>query len=640
MNIIRLLPEAIANQIAAGEVVQRPASIVKELLENSVDAGATHITLVVKDAGRALVQVIDNGKGMTATDAVLSFARHATSKISQAEDLFSIRSMGFRGEALASIASVAQVEMRTCADGFEMGTHLIIEGSEIKLNEPIAATKGTSIAVKNLFYNIPARRAFLKSNTVELSHIMTEFTRVAMAFPSLSFTMKNGDSEVYQLHGGKLAQRIIDLLGANFKNQLAPCETDTEIVRIYGYIGKPEMSKKTRGEQFFFVNNRYVKHQYFHHAVLQAFDGLLAADTYPFYVLFFEINPAQIDVNVHPTKTELKFEYEKQIYAILRATVRNALSAYNVMPSLDFDAKSSLSMLLANAPLQNHDRGDNPVRNTAGSASSSMPVSKPNATDNLSNWGKLYNDMPSREAMIDSFMTETSTLPQIEQVESAKPLMAGVQGQQLVFQSAANSQNLASTLLLSDENSVLQIQQRYLIVGMKTGMMVIDQHAAHERILYEKLMNQMSRNQVGSQQKLFPKTIDFSPAEFEMLMKLQGEFAQHNFLFESFGTHTIKLTALPVDLPVGEEAAAFHELLDYLKNDQPLHKLSFKELIARTLARRSAIKWGVSLSQLEMNDLVERLFKCELPHYTPSGEAIVSIVPTERLASLFDGGIL
>jgi len=637
MNEIRLLPEAIANQIAAGEVVQRPASIVKELLENSVDAGATQISLIVKEAGRTLVQVLDNGKGMNATDAMMSFARHATSKITSVEDLFKIRSMGFRGEALASIASVAQVELRTRQDHAELGTCLVIEGSEVKRNESIATSIGTSIAVKNVFYNVPARRAFLKSNTVEMSHIMTEFSRVAMAHPGLAFTMVNGDSQVYKMSAGKLSQRIVDLLGANFKNQMAHCQEETDLVRIQGYIGKPEMSKKTRGEQFFFVNNRFVKHQYFHHAVLQAYDGLLSADMHPFYVLFLDINPAQIDVNVHPTKTELKFEYEKEIYAIIRAAVRKALSAYNLMPSLDFDSRSSLAQLLS----QTTSRPTNSSSDSRSQGGFSPASQNSRQTANRNNWDKLYQDVPSRDSRIEQFLTESpSPLPVQNASAGLEDFLQPEPGKQMNIPSAANRGDVTSFLLMGEDSGVLQVQQKFIITAVKTGLMVVDQRAAHERILYEKMMNQMGKMRSGSQQKLFPKTIEVSPWEFDLLMKLQPEFAQYDFQYEAFGGHTIKLTALPVDLPAGEEAQAFHELLSQIQMDMPQTGPSFREMIARTLSRRSAIRWGVSLSALEMTDLIERLFSCELPHYTPSGSPTLTIISSDRLGSLFQGGVL
>lgn len=460
-DIIQLLPDAIANQIAAGEVVQRPASVVKELLENSIDAGSSKIKLVVKDAGKQLIQVIDDGAGMSETDARMCFERHATSKIRKSDDLFALKTMGFRGEAMASIAAVAQVELKTKTADAELGVLLEIEASEIKNQSHTTHTGGTTISVKNLFYNVPARRNFLKSNPVEMRHIIDEFHRVALANPQVAFSLHQNDMDVYQLNAGKLSQRIVGLFGKNYQEQLVACEETTDQLKIYGYIGKPEFAKKTRGEQFFFVNNRYIKSGYLHHAVVNGFEGLLAKEAHPFYVLCLEIDPKRIDVNVHPTKTEIKFDDERMVYGILAAAIRQALGAHNVAPALDFDSDVNFSF---NAPRRN--QVDDFSRKTTNYQKFKQPK------DNDGEWDKI----------LSNFQELSQKISEEEENED----IADESQQSMTFGSAINEENeskVPQSERVEAKSSIFQIHQKYIATQVKSGLMLVDQQAAHERIL-------------------------------------------------------------------------------------------------------------------------------------------------------------
>jgi len=623
LNLIRLLPESIANQIAAGEVVQRPASVVKELLENSIDAGATHISLIIKEAGRNLIQVVDDGIGMNQADAIMCFARHATSKIKHADDLFKIRTMGFRGEAMASIAAVAQVEMRTKPEESEMGTLVYIENSEVKKSEPIGTTKGTSISVKNLFYNVPARRNFLKTNTVEFRHILDEFQRVALAHPNVAFSLINNDVLTLQLSAGKLANRIVEIFGNNYKGQLATTQEETEFLNIHGYVGKPEFAKKLRGEQFFFVNNRFVKNFQLHSAVVAAFEGLLAPDTHPFYVLFIEIDPVHIDINVHPTKTEIKFDDERTVYAIIRAAVRKTLGAYNLVPSIDFEQATFINNLTGGGG------GDLPglnpnVPSKPQGSTTNYQVSQ-REKNNLEHWGKLYSGLERTHA-IDEFQGYLG-----DPLKLASP---PTQPEQITFSSSLNAKT-ANETLPTGEKYVFQLHQRYVLTPVKSGLMIIDQKLAHERIIYERLLLTLGTAKGGSQQMLFPKTVDLSVADFQLVMELQTDFAKHDFMIEPFGGTTIKLTGLPADVPMGEEHLVFEDLLHQIKEETGTTKLNYREVIARTFAKRTAIKQGKQLTSEEMTELIDKLFACQVPHYTPDGLATLVIVSSERIAGFF-----
>jgi DNA mismatch repair protein MutL len=620
-DIIRLLPDAIANQIAAGEVVQRPASVVKELLENAIDAQSTNIQVFIKDAGKSLIQIIDNGIGMSETDARMSFERHATSKIQRSEDLFSIRTMGFRGEALASIAAVAQVEMKTCQVEQELGTLLCVEGSQIKMQEPIVHARGTSVSVKNLFFNVPARRNFLKSNPVEMKHIIDEFQRVALAHPDISFSLYQNEQEVYVLNGGKLSQRIVGLFGKNYKEQLAACHEETPHITVEGYIGKPEFAKKTRGEQFFFVNKRFIKSSYLNHAVQNAYEGLIKEDNFPFYVLFIEIDPKHIDINVHPTKTEIKFDDERTIYGIIRAAVRQALGTHNFTPSLDFDYNVNFDAFSATA-----NPTSKPVTASIAHQKSYEQFkssSNPRQEANLRNWERLYPKEQTGAGHED--VDDLSSV--------SKPV-------ELTFESAANSMSTPQTggfqIKVKDENcGVYQLHNTYIVTQVKSGMMLIDQHAAHERILYEKYLHNLDKKQGASQQFLFPLTIELNPGDFSLVMELEEEIKSLGFDFSIFGKNAIVVNGCPADASGMNEQELFEGLIEQFKKNKSELSLSKQENIARAMAQRSAIKRGTKLSAVEMNALIDQLFGCKNPNYAPNGQLTFFILDLEKIANFF-----
>jgi DNA mismatch repair protein MutL len=625
-DIIRLLPDAIANQIAAGEVVQRPASIVKELMENSVDAGSTRVQVLIRDAGKTLVQVIDNGKGMSETDARMSFERHATSKIRTADDLFAIRTMGFRGEALASIAAVAQVEMKTRQHGTELGVRICVEGSEVKEQEPVVAPEGTSIAVKNLFYNVPARRNFLKSNPVEMRHIVEEFQRVALAHPEVAFSLHQNDLETYQLTAGKLSNRIVQLFTKNHQEQMAACREETPHLKIWGYIGKPEFSKKTRGEQYFFVNQRYIKSNYLHHAMMSAYEGLLQADTYPFYVLFLEIDPQQIDINVHPTKTEIKFADERTVYAIVQSAVRQAIGAHNLTPSLDFDQDVNFtSRLAATVNIPDAAAPSRPDRSWEQFRQSSPQQ------QNLANWEQLFEGnkggggtgaapggrppqtiiQPSR-AFTQSVMVE-SAANQLKTTETAEGYDSGVDNQQSVF----------------------QLHGRYIICQVKSGMMFIDQEAAHQRILYEKFLKQLQHGSAASQQSLFPQQLQLSRQDMELFQEYEEEIRSLGFELSHFGGDSLVIQGVPADLAGVDSQRLLEGLLEQLKHHRTDLSLGKREQTARALAQRAALRWGQRLELAEMRSLIDQLFACQTPAYTPDGRQTFRLLELDKVAELF-----
>ncbi|MCC9138081.1 DNA mismatch repair endonuclease MutL [Pontibacter silvestris] len=617
-DIIHLLPDYLANQIAAGEVVQRPASVVKELLENAIDAQATSIQLIVKEAGKQLVQVVDNGVGMSDTDARMCFERHATSKISTTEDLFRIKTMGFRGEAMASIAAVAQVELKTKPQHTEIGTHLIVEGSAITLHEPVVVPEGTSIAVKNLFFNVPARRNFLKTNAVEMRHILDEFQRVALAYPEVAFSLYHNDVEVFNLPVAKLSQRVVSIFGSNYKGQLALCEEETPFLNVHGYIGKPEFAKKTRGEQFFFVNNRFVKSGYLNHAVMTAFEGLLPKDNYPFYVLFIDIEPDRIDINVHPTKTEIKFEDEKTVYAIVHAAAKKALGAHSIAPSLDFESDVNF------APLQPIRIQDNNFfnefdtdRDKESKGNSSFPGFTPPASSG--NTGSRRATSKGWEQLYEPLKQEPPV--QEERITSASSTMS--------FLDDAFSDNSVTS------SKTLQVHQKYLLVQVKSGIMIVDQQAAQERILYEKYMSSLQKKSVTSQALLFPQTVELSTADATLIKELAAEFKDMGFLFEDFGGNTIILNGIPADIHAANEKELLEELIEQYKNNAANLKLDKRENLARAMAKRLASRLQSRMSDLEMNSLVDKLFACQVPNYTPGGQKTLVIMELGQLHELF-----
>jgi DNA mismatch repair protein MutL len=597
-DIIQLLPDSIANQIAAGEVVQRPASAVKELIENSIDAGAKTIKLIVKEAGKTLLQVIDDGMGMSETDARMSLERHATSKIRKAEDLFALHTMGFRGEALASIAAVAQVEIKTRLADHELGTCLVVEGSEVKKQEPVACEKGTSISVKNLFYNIPARRNFLKSNPVELRHIIDEFQRLALANPEVSFSFFQSDEVVHDLPPGKLSQRIVNLFGKSYQEQLAVCHEETTLIKVTGYVGKPDFARKTRGEQFLFVNRRFIRSNYLHHAVMNAFEGLLPDNSFPFYVIFIEIDPKHIDVNVHPTKTEIKFDDERAVYAVVRSAVRQAIGSHNLTPGLDFNADINIISKLNHATSKSNEIYFEERFSTALHRS------------NQNNWEKLFEGnleaTPHREALPDV--------------------------QTLRFESAINN---ADKNDVQEEKILFQLHYCYVVRQVKSGMMILDQQAAHERILFEKFLHQLNTKSAESQQSLFPQTITLSASDFALVLEMEREIAALGFRFEVFGKNTLLVNGVPSNLISTREKELFEGLIEQFKINQSELAVPIQENLARSLARRAGIKTGQKLAREEMQALIDGLFACNTPNYSPDGRPTFFIFELNKIESYF-----
>ncbi len=625
-DIIQLLPDSVANQIAAGEVVQRPASAVKELIENAIDAGADKIQLIVKDAGKALLQVIDNGCGMSGTDARMSFERHATSKIKKAEDLFAIRTMGFRGEAMASIAAIAQVELKTRRHEDELGTQIFIEASEVIKQEPCSGTPGTSISVKNLFYNIPARRNFLKSNPVEMRHIIDEFQRVALAHPGIFFTLHHDGQEVYHLPSTTLKQRIIHLFGNNYNQRLVPVEEDTTIINLRGFVGKPEFAKRTRGEQFFFVNNRFIKDPYLNHAVLTAFEDLLPDDTYPLYVLFIEIDPSKIDINVHPTKTEIKYQDEKAIYAIIRSAVKRSLGRYNITPSLDFDQENSIEHLITPKPFAEIIApviAFNPDFNPFAKAERELPFQREsNGGSSIGGNGGGYNHRNT------SIPQNWDTLYEISKREDTS-----VQQQMHIEDTVAiNEQEIAK----STDRQFFQVHNRFIMSQIKSGFMLINQQAAHERILYERFLQQLQNHSGVSQQSLFPQSLTLNGADFELLRELMPDIRALGFDLREFGKNTVVVEGIPADLNNVGEHELLERLLEGFKNNLSILKMDKRDNLARSLARNAAIKAGAKLSQEEMNQLTDQLFACQMPNVALNGKPVISTFTLNELLERFE----
>ncbi|MFN4147262.1 MAG: DNA mismatch repair endonuclease MutL, partial [Runella sp.] len=560
-DIIRLLPDAIANQIAAGEVVQRPASVVKELLENSIDAQARSIQVIIRDAGRTLIQIIDDGVGMSETDARLSFERHATSKIRTADDLFKILTMGFRGEALASIAAVAQVEMRTRRPTDEVGTLLRIEGSDLKSQESVACLPGTNILVKNLFFNVPARRNFLKTNSVEMRHILDEFQRVALAHPEVAFSLYHNDTEIYNLYTGKLSRRIVDMFGKNYREQLIACQEETPYVTVKGYVGKPEFARKGRGEQFFFVNQRFVKHSYLHHAVIAAYEGTISDGTQPFYVLSLEIDPSHIDINIHPTKTEIKFDDERSVYALLMAAVRKAISVNHLSQSIDFE--SNVNFL---APFSEPRTASSPFSPPQPVSSSTSSIT-PRDNANLAHWEQLFEGLKN-----------TDTTPSLSQLDL--PYSPNTMSSIPTFSSQVGQITPHEDEVLQNRRLAVQIQNRYIVSSVKSGMMLIDQRAAYERILFDRYMGQLENPAAVSQQLLFPVTVRLSLADMPLLSEMRDTISALGFDFDELGPDTIVVRAMPTGFSAEEVTQVFEEMTEQIRLNYTDLKLKRAETTA------------------------------------------------------------
>jgi len=593
-DIIQLLPDNIANQIAAGEVIQRPASAVKELLENAIDADANEIKLIVTDAGKNLIQVIDNGKGMSETDARMAFERHATSKIRKIEDLFHIKTMGFRGEALASIAAVAQVELKTRKAEDELGTFIEIENSAVLKQEACAAPVGTSISMKNLFFNVPARRNFLKSNAAEMRHIIDEFIRVAMAFPQVFFSVTSNGQQVFHLEAGNLKQRIIQILGNNYNAKMVNVHEETDYLNIYGFVGKPETAKKTRGDQYFFVNSRFIKSAYLNHAVNSAFDNMIAKDSFPSYVLFIDLDPSQLDINVHPTKQEIKFEDEKIVYAFVQAAVKHALAQFSIAPSLDFTL---------NAEIQSLDAVSKPFTIENKEAASSSNLFKTFTQKNQAH--KIEANDKSELKDWKSFFIPPTPEGEFKNINEN----AG-------FEFEKNNSNSVFNL---QHSTFLQLHNTYIIASTHSGFILLHQQLAHERILYERYSMTAHGKQMATQKSLFPVTLELAAADAALLADILPDLLEIGYQIEPFGSNTFVIQGTPADVLQGNEKHSIELLIEQFKHFSSDIKFSKREKLIRCMSRQQAIKAGQALTQKEMQSLTEELFQCSTPNITVTG---------------------
>ncbi|MEZ4941386.1 MAG: DNA mismatch repair endonuclease MutL [Saprospiraceae bacterium] len=622
-NVIQLLPESVANQIAAGEVVQRPSSIVKELMENAIDAGATQVKLIVRDAGKTLVQVVDDGCGMSETDARMCFERHATSKIRESKDLFEIKTMGFRGEALASIAAVAQVELRTRRAVDELGTCVLVEDSTIKTHEPCQAPAGTSIAVKNLFYNVPARRNFLKSDPVEMRHILDEFQHIALANPDIFFSLHHNDQEMFHLPPGNLRQRIVKVFGEAVNKKLVPVQEETDVLKISGFVGKPDYYKKSRGEQMFFVNKRFIKSNYLQHAVVSAYEQLLPPDNFPLFVLFLEIAPGSIDINVHPTKQQIKFDDEKLVYNYLKVTVRHALGSHSITPTLDFEQEPAFQAAPAKSPMLHPPGGDRSasVRDYPGRQQDRL------ADENLRNWQRLYEGLDLADSQDKA---SPSILPSgaSADVSSGKfDVRPGAEPTEMDDDSGSFSKG---------QKEPYQIHGMYIVSQIKSGFLLIDQQAASERILYERYLEALRQQPVNTQKALFPKNIELSTADAALLRDILQEVNRLGFDIAEFGGNTFIVHGAPSDIGSGlTEEALLERLLTQYKNNLEL-ELGISENLARSMARSAALKRGQLLSVVEMQDLIDHLFACTSPYKSPNGRTCFITFELDELQKRFN----
>lgn len=610
-DIIQLLPDNIANQIAAGEVIQRPASAVKELLENAVDAGATEVRLIIQDAGKQLVQVVDNGKGMSGTDARMSFERHATSKIRNIDDLFQIRTMGFRGEALASIAAVSQVELRTKRAEDELGTYIEIDNSVVKVQEPCSANNGTSIAMKNLFFNVPARRNFLKSNAAEMRHIVDEFIHVALAFPQVFFSMTSNGQQVFHLERGNLKQRIVQLLGTPYNARLVSVQEHTDYLDITGFVGKPETAKKTRGDQYLFVNNRYIRSAYLHHAIMNAYHDLIPADAYPMYVLFFDLDPAHIDINVHPTKQEIKFDDEKIMYAFVQAAVKHALAQYSITPTLDFDLDPHVQQLDAiNKPFTEDKQQHATSSSLFHTFTQKHQAHFIDKNAGLKNWKDLMQD------------TQQDASRKEEHFPFESP---GIQP----------APRTSAALEIDWTTDFTQIRQQFILVPTNRGFLVVNQQLAHERVLYERLADAAHGKPMATQRSLFPISISCTPADAVLVNDLLPDLQQLGYALEPFGTNSFVIQGTPADVEQGNEKQVIEQLLEQFKHFTSNFKFSKREKLVRSMVSQQSIKAGKVLSSKEMHALVSSLFACATTNTTIDGAPTYIEFRQEQLARMF-----
>ena len=629
-DIIRLLPDSVANQIAAGEVIQRPASVIKELVENAIDAGAGHIDVSVTDAGKTSIQVIDNGKGMSETDARLAFERHATSKIREASDLFALRTMGFRGEALASIAAVAEVELRTRQHGEELGTSILIAGSKVEKQEPVACPEGSNFIVRNLFFNVPARRKFLKSNQTELSNIISEFERIALVNPDVSFTFHHNGTEILNLPAIQLRQRIMGVFGKKLNQDLLSLDIDTTMVKIHGFIGKPETARKKGARQFFFVNGRYMRHPYFHKAVADAYEHLIPTGEQVSYFIYFEVDPANIDVNIHPTKTEIKFENEQAIWQILSAAVKETLGRFNAVPSIDFDTEGMPDIPAIDmadsfgggVPTTSYDPSYNPFNQ---SSSIVPPSSYSSAGKKKTEWAPFYQGLDRRERQSDdtipAFTDDTVFAGKYQEAEeTAEPTIYDEHPDAVITEKAAQHYQYKGT---------------YILTSVKSGLMIIDQHRAHVRILYDKYMDQIQKHVGLSQRMLFPDMIHFSPSEVPVLEEIMDDLSSLGFELSPLGGGTYSINGVPADIEGLNPEQLITNIVHSAIEKGCKVKEEVQSIIALSMARASAIVAGQVLSNDEMNALVDGLFSAPAPNYTPDGKTVLALMNDDDIEKLF-----
>ena len=611
-DIIKLLPDSVANQIAAGEVIQRPSSVIKELVENAIDAHATRIEIVLKDAGRTLIQVVDNGDGMTETDARLAFERHSTSKIAQAADLFTLHTMGFRGEALASIAAIAHVELRTRRRGAELGTRLFINASTCESQEPDMCPEGSNFMVKNIFFNVPARRKFLKSNQVELSNIVKEFEKLALINPEVEFSLTHNDNVMYKLLPGNLKQRISSLFGRNVDQQILPLNISTSLVTLHGYVGKPENARRRGALQYLFVNGRYMRHPYFHKAILSCYDQIIPADTQPNYFIVFDVDPETIDVNIHPTKTEIKFENEMPIWQILAAAVKESIGRFSAVPQIDFDQQGAINIpnlsshTAVTPPANGSDPGYNPF-NTSASRKSQHDSDKAIITD----WEKLYENF-------------TGSKNDIGDLPTAQP-------------DVLNTENVENRLIESDKSvtKCMQFKSRYLLSPVKSGLMVIDQHRAHVKVLYEKYIHLIQGERVKSQSILFPDVIHLTPTQSIILKELEPEMEKMGFSLSALSGDDWSINAIPAGLGSFDVKDTLTQVIEGVTSGGDNITNTIYSKIALTVARNSAIPYGKELSQIEMEELLAQLLQLSNPNYTPDGKTIIAVIGNDQIEKLF-----
>lgn len=638
-DIIQLLPDSVANQIAAGEVIQRPASVVKELVENAIDAGSTDIKIIVKDAGRTLIQIVDNGCGMSATDARLSFERHATSKIREANDLYAIRTMGFRGEALASIAAVAQVELKTRKTGDELGTLISLAGSHVDNQEAISCPEGSNFSVKNLFFNVPARRKFLKKDSTELRHIINEFQRIVLANPDVSFQLTHNDMPMFSLPVTNIKQRIVNMVGKNMLSQLVSVETSTVLIKISGFIGKPESARKSAGDQFFFVNQRYMRHPYLHKAVTEPYENLVATGAIPAYFLFIEVDPKIIDINIHPTKTEIKFEDERAIWQIMNATIRESLGKHNMIPTIDFDTAGRPEIPIGmdepskEAPKVEVNPFFNPFETNQGVSQESSPSGgvgsyAPQEKQSTQGWEKLYegfeaesqvgtqNMAPTEQTPFNPFETGSETTV----VASAEPIQ----------QTMTMSEGTVATA-----SSCFQLKNRYILTSGKSGLMMIDQRRAHERVLYEQLMASINVGKAMTQQCLYPEQLNFNAEDTMVVKELMPELLAFGLDLSVDENDNFEVKGTPADMQNISMKALIDGILESFKTSEVDLEADLKDRIARSIAKQSAIQSGQVLSVDEMDEIVGQLFTCQVPNYSPDGKTVISILTTDEIETRF-----